>query len=321
VSYKLEKLEDSLKIRLVRVVAEGGMGTVYEGLLEGPEGFEKRVCVKTIKEKFARSVPFLKRFVLEAKLVADLVHQNIIQIYKLGRSGSDTYILMEYVHGVTLQKFMKTHAEMSLPIPAELAAFICSRICRGLEYAHGRKSPDGKPLGIVHRDISPKNVMLSAEGEVKLTDFGVAKAALLKEREGEVLVGKLTYMSPEQAQGMPTDHRSDIFSVGVILYEMLSLRKLFDPRNETSVIVREICEKEIPDLSRLNPEIPLALAAVVRRSLERDPWKRFPDAGEMGYDLEYLMYKKGFGPTILSLETYLRQLFPDLYAEPQGEKP
>ena len=166
------------------------MGSVFEAILSGAEGFEKQITIKTIRERFTGDEDFVDMFIGEAKLVADLVHQNIVQIYKLGRIKNTFYIAMEYVHGVNLQEFMLRHLELGQRVPIDLGAFIVSRICRGLEYAHSKRDRNGNPLGVVHRDISPKNLMITAEGEVKITDFGIAKARkLMKDQEGTVLMG------------------------------------------------------------------------------------------------------------------------------------
>ena len=214
---------DTLQFRLGRKIADGGMGSVYEATIFGSEGFEKTVALKTIREKFTGDRDFVELFIGEAKLVANLVHQNIVQIYKLGKWDKAFYIAMEYVNGVNLQQFMNRHIELGIKVPVELGVFILSRICRGLEYAHSKKDAFGNSLGVVHRDVSPKNLIISAEGEVKITDFGIAKARnLMKDQEGQVLMGKAQYMSPEQAQYLPTDRRSDIFSLGLVSYELLT---------------------------------------------------------------------------------------------------
>jgi serine/threonine-protein kinase len=253
-------------------------------------------------------------FIGEAKLVANLVHQNIVQIYKLGKIGNTFYIAMEYVLGINLQEFMNRHIELGLKVPIDLAAFILSRVCRGLEYAHSKRDKAGQPLGVVHRDISPKNLMISAEGEVKITDFGIAKAQrVMKDQEGQVLMGKAQYMSPEQAQYMQTDRRSDVFSLGVVAVELLTGESIFGTTEETTTILQNVVQKEIPRPRDLNPEVPEALEKIILKSLERSLAKRYQDAGKMGYDLEYFMYHKGYGPTIVTLEKYMRQLFPHLY--------
>jgi serine/threonine protein kinase len=311
------EFKDTYQFRFTRKIAEGGMGAIYEALLYGSEGFEKTVTIKTIREKFTGDRDFVEMFIGEAKLVADLVHQNIVQIYKLGKIGSTYYIAMEYVNGINLQEFMNRHAELGQKMPVELCAFIISRVCRGLEYAHSKRDKHGAPLSVVHRDISPKNLMISAEGEVKITDFGIAKARnLMKDQEGQVLMGKAQYMSPEQAQYMPTDARSDVFSLGVVMYELLTGEQIFGANEDTTQILENVVVKDIRRPREVNPEIPEALEKIMLKALERPLSKRYQDAGKMGYDIEYFMYHKGYGPTIVTLEKYMRQLFPHLYKAP-----
>jgi serine/threonine-protein kinase len=315
------EFKDTYQFRFTRKIADGGMGSIYEAVLSGSEGFEKTVTIKTIREKFTGDADFVDMFIGEAKLVADLVHQNIVQIYKLGRIQNTYYIAMEYVHGINLQQFMNRHLEQSLRVPTELGAFIISRVCRGLEYAHSKRDKQGQPLGVVHRDISPKNLMISAEGEVKITDFGIAKARnLMKDQEGQVLMGKAQYMSPEQAAYLPTDRRSDIFSLGVVMYEMLTGEPAFGAHDDTTVILENVQKKEIRPPREINPDIPEALEKILMKSLERTISRRYQDAGQMGHDIEYFMYHKGYGPTIVTLEKYMRQHFPQLYLAPMEQK-
>ncbi len=308
---------DTYQFRLVRKIADGGMGSIYEAVLSGSEGFEKTVTVKTIRQKFTGDRDFVDMFIGEAKLVADLVHQNIVQIYKLGKVNNTYYIAMEYVHGINLQQFMNRHQELGIKLPMELGAFIISRVCRGLEYAHSKRDKFGQPLGVVHRDISPKNLMISAEGEVKITDFGIAKARnLMKDQEGQVLMGKAQYMSPEQAAYLPTDRRSDIFSLGVVMFELLTGLSIFGTNEETTVILENVQRKPIPRPRSVNTDIPEPLEKIMLKALERDLARRYQDAGHMGHDIEYFMYHKGYGPTIVTVEKYLRQHFPHLYLAP-----
>lgn len=299
---------EELRIKLTRLIGEGGMASVYECLIYGPEDFEKIACIKLIKEAYCNDFDFVKRFVTEAKLVADLVHQNIVQVYKLGKAGSQYYILMEYVQGVDLSTFLQRHRALNKRVPVDIAAFIVSRVCRGLEYAHSKKDKEGNPLQVVHRDISPKNLMISREGEIRITDFGVAQIA---NEEDQYLVGKVAYMSPEQLKRRKVDSRSDLFSLGVVLYEILTMQKLFNKNTEE--IIESIIREDIPDPSSINFNIPQALDRIVMKALEKDPAKRYQTAGEMGYDLEYFIYHKGYGPTIQTMATYLNQFFPSLY--------
>ncbi len=312
---------DTYQYRLVRKIADGGMGSIYEAIIGGSEGFEKICTIKTIREKYSGDRDFADLFIGEAKLVADLVHQNIVQIYKLGKMGNAYYIAMEYVNGINLQELMNRHIELGVRCPIDLGAFIISRVCRGLEYAHSKRDKQGHPLGVVHRDISPKNLMISSEGEVKITDFGIAKARnLMKDQEGDVLMGKAQYMSPEQAQYMPTDRRSDIFSLGLVMYELLTGQPVFSNVDDTTVILENVATQQIPRPRKFNTDIPEALEQIMMKSLERDLTQRYQDAGKMGYDLEYFMYHKGYGPTIVTLEKYMRQHFPHIYLTPMEKK-
>jgi serine/threonine-protein kinase len=314
-----EFIEEQGRYRLVHKIAEGGMGAVYEAIQYGVEGFDKRVAIKTILESFTNNFEFVRMFIGEAKLVADLVHENIVQVYQLGRSKKSYYIAMEYVDGVNLEKYLDHHFDVKKELPTELGAFVVSRICRGLEHAHNKLGRDGEPLNIVHRDISPKNVMMNFEGVVKLTDFGIAKARqLMQQKEGEVLMGKVEYMSPEQARFGETDRRSDLFSLGIVLYEILTGHHIFAVEDIYETL-ENVKHKEIPDPRGFRPEIPEDLTKIVMKALERDVFKRYQTAGEMGYDLEYYMYHDRFGPTNVSLSLYLRDLFGvDASGKPRG---
>ena len=313
---------DAYHFRLVRKIADGGMGSVHEAVLDGTDGFKKTVVIKTVLESLTRNDEFVEMFIGEAKLVADLVHQNICQVYQLGKFENRYYIAMEYVAGVNLKEFLDRHLLDGLLIPPELGTFIVSRVCRGLEYAHRKRDARGHLLGVVHRDVSPKNIMIAADGEVKLTDFGIAKARhYMKDQEGEVLMGKVQYMSPEQAQYLPTDARSDLFSLGVVMFELLTGQILFGS-DSTATAMQNVVYKPIPAPRKLNPSIPEEVERIILKATQRDPGKRYATAGEMGYDLEYAIYSRGYGPTIVTLEKYMRKLFPRLYpaAEREEEK-
>lgn len=316
----LEELVDTTRFKLVKKLAEGGMGAVYEAKQLGAEGFEKTMAVKTILEDYSANPDFVEMFIGEAKLVADLVHQNIVQIYQLGRINNIYYIAMEYINGIDLGTFMDRHSELGVELPVDMATFLISRVCRGLEYAHAKTGRDGNALGVVHRDISPGNIMMTWEGVVKITDFGIAKAKkLMKDREGEVLLGKIQYMSPEQAEFKQTDARSDIFSLGVVMYELLSGQQLFAEEN-TVVALRNISVKKIPSIRTHNPRVPEDVERILNKALERDRSKRYQKAGEFGYDLEYYMYNNRFGPTNVTLEKYLAKLFPDRRGKRDGDE-
>src|SRR3954467_2032643 len=221
-------IDSDLRYHIVRKIFEGGMGIVYEAEQHGTRGFVKRVAIKVIRQNYANQKQFIDNFIGEAKLVADLIHTNIVQTYHLGETRGIFFIAMELIRGVNLEQFAQQLADKRRVLPRELAVFIVSRIARGLAYAHAKTDKNGKPLGIVHRDVSFKNIMIAFEGDVKLTDFGIAKArGFLVDNEGEVVAGKADYMSPEQANFQITDKRSDIFSAAVVLGHLLLGRNVF----------------------------------------------------------------------------------------------
>jgi serine/threonine-protein kinase len=304
---ELKSICESKTYLMVRRLAEGGMGAVYEATQFGAEGFQKTVAVKTILESYTTNPEFVRLFIGEAKLVADLVHENIVQVYHLGKIDNTYYIALEFVEGINLEQFIQDHKARKLALPIELGAFIISRVCRGLEYAHNKRGRDGQNLGIVHRDVSPKNIMINYEGVVKLTDFGIAKArVVMEQQEGEVLMGKVEYMSPEQARYEPTDRRSDLFSLGIVMYELLTGYHIFELEDIYQTL-ENVKLKRVPHPREFRPELPDMLCEILMRSLERDLSRRYQTAGEMGVALEYYMYHKGYGPTIVTLGNYLKK--------------
>ncbi len=302
-------------IQLVRKIASGGMGTVYEGRQIGFGGFQKKMAIKTINEDVAADKSFVEMFIGEAKLVADLIHENIAQVYQLGKVGNTFYIAMEYIDGIHLQEFNDRHARQKQKIPIELCCFIISRVCRALHYAHTKRDQKGELLCVVHRDVSPKNIMLSFDGIVKLTDFGVAKTRnLLFNSEGEILYGNAPYMSPEQAGFAKTDGRSDIFSLGICFYEILAGNLLFG--NDTTSKTRfRIIREEVPPIRHFRPDIPEKVEQILYKALEKNRNRRYQIAQRMGFDLEHFLYDKGYGPTNTTLQDYLLELYSDKRAK------
>jgi eukaryotic-like serine/threonine-protein kinase len=301
-------IRGDLRYEVVRKIYEGGMGIVYEAEQLGARDFVKRVAIKVIRESFASQSQFIENFIGEAKLVADLIHTNIVQTYQLGEAGGMYYIAMELIRGLNLEQFTQRLAQKTQVLPLELAVFIASRVCRGLAYAHSKTDKTGKPLGIVHRDVSFKNIMIAYEGDVKLTDFGIAKArGYLVDNEGEVVAGKADFMSPEQADFKITDRRSDLFSVGVVLAHLLLGRNIF--KDVTSEGSRErILTLPIPDFRKLDPRIDERLNQILHRGLARDLARRYPSADEMLYELEHYIYHSGYGPTNETLGKFIREL-------------
>src|SRR5689334_1808129 len=285
------------------------MGVVYEAEQRGTRDFVKRVAIKVVRPNYASQKTFIENFIGEAKLVADLIHTNIVQTYHLGEANGIYFISMELIRGVNLEQFAQQLADKTRTLPRELAVFITSRVARGLAYAHAKTDKDGKPLGIVHRDVSFKNIMIAFEGDVKLTDFGVAKArGFLTDQEGEVIAGKADYMSPEQADFQITDKRSDLFSVGVVLAHLLLGRNLFKGESAEESRSR-ILNQPIPDFRALDPRIDEKLNDILHHCLARDLDRRYATADQLMYDLEYYIYHEGYGPTNETLGKFIRELF------------
>jgi serine/threonine-protein kinase len=302
-------IEGDFYYEIVRKISEGGMGIVYEAEQRGARNFVKRVAIKVIRQHYANQKLFIENFIGEAKLVADLIHTNIVQTYHLGDAHGVCFISMELIRGVNLEQFAHQLAARKRVLPVELAVFITSRVARGLAYAHAKMDKDGRPLGIVHRDVSFKNIMIAFEGDVKLTDFGIAKArGFLQDQEGEVVAGKADYMSPEQANFQITDKRSDLFSTGVVLAHLLLGRNVFKGANAEESRQRVI-NMPIPDFRTLDTRIDERLNQILHRALAHALHNRYPNADELLYDLEYYIYHSGYGPTNETLGRFVRELF------------
>ncbi len=309
-------IHSDFQYEITRKLSEGGMGMVYEAEQRGARGFSKRVAIKVVRQNFANQPMFIENFIGEAKLVSDLIHTNIVQTYHLGEARGIYFIAMELIRGVNLEQFTQQLTDKQRQLPAELAVFITSRIARGLAYAHAKTDKDGKALGIVHRDVSFKNIMIAFEGDVKLTDFGIAKAkGFLVDNEGEVVAGKADYMSPEQADFQITDKRSDIFSAGVVLAHLLLGLNIF--KGSTTEVSRDrILRMSVPDFRTIDKRVDDRLNQILHRALARKVEERYPTADELLYDLEHYIYHKGYGPTNETLGRFIRELFGQI--QPTG---
>jgi class 3 adenylate cyclase/tetratricopeptide (TPR) repeat protein/tRNA A-37 threonylcarbamoyl transferase component Bud32 len=297
---------------LLERIALGGMAEVYLARSFGVEGFEKRLVIKRILPGLAKSRRFIEMFVLEAKISALLSHPNVVQVFDLGRVQDDHYIAMEHIHGRDLTRTVRKLRSQGERLPLPLAVHAAASIAHGLDYAHSRVGPDGQALGIVHRDVSPHNCMVSFEGVVKLLDFGIARLAGEVEPEsgGRPGGGKFAYMSPEQAKGEPVDHRSDIFSCGIVLYELLVNHRLFqDPDPE--VKLRKVREAIVPDPRKEVPEIPVRLWEILQKALARDREDRYPTAGMMEEDLRAFLFEHGLRGDDGVMGAFLRSLFAE----------
>jgi len=306
--------------RLLERVAAGGMAEVFRAKRSGVEGFEKVVAVKRILPHLSDNKEFVEMFIDEAKMVAGLSHPNIVQIFDLGRIEKTYFIAMEYVHGRDLRTILKRSKEKGLRIPLDLSVLVISKVCSALEYAHRKKDEGGQPLKIVHRDISPQNILISFEGEVKLTDFGIAKAtSKATDTDRGALRGKLLYMSPEQASGQALDKRSDVFSLGVVFYEVITDAKPFLGTSEKGILemVRQ-CRVEPP--RSLNPRVGEKLERVMMKALEKDPEARYQDASEMYRDLERVLHERQ-PPASTELARFMEVLFEESEVETVSDTP
>ncbi|MBU8896905.1 protein kinase [Corallococcus sp. M34] len=291
-----------------RKLAEGGMAEIYLCTARGPEGFEKEVVIKRVRAFLASDSEFVQMFIAEARLASRLNHANVVQIFDFDKHEDTYYLAMEYVRGCSLWELRKRCKEHLTPIPPTLVAYMGAEIARALHAAH-RLKINGEHLHLVHRDVTPHNVLLSFDGAVKLTDFGIAKAGNRLSQPG-VLKGKFAYMSPEQARGEAVDARTDIFALGVVLWEMLTGGRLFDGDSEVAVL-RAVQHSLIPPPARLNPDVPADLDAAVMRALQRDPNARFQTASELERALAQSALQHARSVDDTNVGMFLRRLFPE----------
>ncbi|MCC6749010.1 MAG: protein kinase [Deltaproteobacteria bacterium] len=314
------------KYYLSERIAVGGMAEIFKAKLYGVSGFEKPMVVKQILPQYSRNTEFIKMFIDEAKIAVSLTHGNIVPVYELGRIDGIYFIAMEYVHGKNLAEILETARSRGLPVSVEHAVYIAIEVCKGLDYAHRRTDAQGQPMGVVHRDIAPPNVIVSTEGEVKLADFGIAKAAhKLGNTEAGVVKGTYGYMSPEQVAGSPVDPRTDIFSVGILLHELLTGRRLFSASTELEAI-DQVREARVPAPSSVNPKVPAAVDPIVFKALAKEAKNRYQEANELQLALSRFLFTAGGGATASTLSRYMRQLFPEtpepiLEEETRAERP
>ncbi len=290
-------------------IASGGMAELYKARRSGVEGFQKIVAIKKILPHLADNEGFIAMFADEAKLAAQLNHPNIVHIYDLGKiEGGGYFIAMEHVEGRDLRAILESARELGMTLPVPLAIYVASKVASALDYAHRRRDGDGQDLHIVHRDVSPQNILISYEGDIKLCDFGIAKAASkVSQTESGALKGKIQYMSPEQAWGKPIDRRSDLFSLGVVLYELLTEQKLF--RGDSDLTVLEMVRAAAASApSTANPDVPKPLDAIVLKALAREPDERYANASDMLRDLEQVLYSYSPAPGSADLAIFLHRL-------------
>jgi serine/threonine protein kinase len=306
------------KYILLRKIAMGGMAEIFRAKTMGAEGFEKQIVIKRILPHFTDDEAFVKMFIDEASIASKLQHSNIVQIYDFDSQDDRYYIAMEYVEGADLKAIVERGLKSGKPLGPAQCVWIMMELSKGLHYAH-TKEYNGQPLNIVHRDISPHNVIMSHSGEVKLMDFGIAKAA---QRSTKTLAGtvkgKCAYMSPEQARGKPLDGRSDLFALGIMLWEMLTHKRLFlgDSDFET---LSNVLKADVPPPSSVNPEVPKELDAIVLKALAKDRDHRHASVEDFGRELTRWFYSNVHDLESVSLKPYLHEIFREDIERLRGE--
>ncbi|HEX5061367.1 MAG TPA: protein kinase [Kofleriaceae bacterium] len=270
------------RYELLARLATGGMGEIFLARLSGAEGFQKLYVVKRILAHLADDARFRQMLVAEAQIAAKMSHPNICQVFELGETDGQLYIVMEYLEGVSLLPLLRRFSKENTALDLGFVAGVLQQVTDAMNYAHDLKERDGDFLGIIHRDVTPSNIFLTETGVAKVLDFGIAKArgASTQTQEGTVK-GKYAYMAPEQLKGNSIDRRVDIFALGVVLYEMLALRRLFQ-RKTDYLTFRAVMEQPIPDIRRYRPDLPDAVADALTRALERDPNNRYETARQLG---------------------------------------
>lgn len=294
------------RYRVLERLASGGMAEVFIAESAGIEGFKKQVAIKRVLPHLSEKKRFIAMFLDEARLSAYLSHSKIAQVFDIGVGDNAYFIVMEYVDGADLKGVIEYLKKNGRGFPTEAAVYIASEICEGLAYAHDLVGPTGQPLKIVHRDMSPPNVLITKYGEVKIVDFGLAKAtSQLEKSEAGIIKGKFSYLAPEAALGQEVDHRADIFAVGIILWEMLAGRRLFLGESDYQT-VKLVQQAQIPALSAINRDVPPELDTILARALAREPARRYGSARELGRDLVSFLYRFGRPVTAYDVSELVR---------------
>lgn len=298
------------KYFLTEKIAVGGMAEIYKAKTFGVDGFEKQLAIKKILSHYSSDEEFVSMLTDEAKLVVSLSHTNIVQIYDLGTVGDVYYISMEYINGVNLREVLNKVIEKKGQIPLPLCLYIISEVCKGLDYAHSRRDDQGNHLEIVHRDISPQNILISYEGETKIVDFGIAKAAMnVSHTTAGVLKGKITYMSPEQSEGRPIDNRTDIFSTGLLLYELITGERFFTGESQFEIL-QKIRTTHIGERD-LKGKVPDEIIPTLLKALAYHAEDRFETAGDFQISLTKLLYSKYLDFSPKQIATFMSDLFEE----------
>jgi eukaryotic-like serine/threonine-protein kinase len=299
------------RYKLLALLATGGMAEIYVARQVGIHGFERLVVVKKILPNLARDKRFLDMFFDEARIAAQLNHPNIVQIYDLGQEGDSYFIAMEYLEGESLGYLVTQSRKTGIHLPADLAAGIIVQVCDGLDYAHKLCDDTGKPLHIVHRDVSPQNIIVLFSGGVKIVDFGIAKAtSQMHLTQVGTLKGKVSYMSPEQCMGQPVNAASDVFSLGIVFWEILARRRLFKQENEVTTL-QSIVYDEVPAVSSIRPEVPKGLSDIIDCALQKNPANRYKNASEMATAIRGYLRQTGAAAGVQEIASFVDRVFAD----------
>src|SRR5215470_7898583 len=297
------------KYDLLERINVGGMAEVFRAKAYGVEGFERLVAVKRILPNIAEDKDFITMFVDEAKIAVQLNHANVAQIFDLGVVDGSYFIALEHVHGRDLRAIFERCRHQGEPMPVAQACFVIMKLCEGLDYAHNKRDSMGRDMNLVHRDVSPQNILVSFDGEIKIIDFGIAKAAgkAGKTQQG-ILKGKFGYMSPEQVRGLPIDRRSDIFSTGIVLYELLTNERLFVGESDFSTL-EKVRNVEILPPSTYNRKIPDELERIVLKALSKDADDRYQNAIDLHDELQAFVYTAGEFYSRKDLAAWMKKTF------------
>ncbi len=284
------------------------MAEVFRGEALSVQGFKKQVAIKRVLPHLAQNKSFISMFLDEARLGARLNHANIVTVFDIGAADNTFFIVMEYVDGCNLKAIIEHFRQLGRRIPVKESVYICMETCRGLSYAHEIVDDDGQDLHIVHRDISPPNILLSKRGEIKVTDFGLAKATTqLEKTDPGVVKGKFSYLAPEAAMGEGVDARADIFALGIVLWEMIAGRRLFLGETDYQT-VKLVQQANVPSLTRLNPDVDADLDAVIMKALTRDPRDRYQSAREFGDALAGYLFGKQLKVTSYDIANVVKEV-------------
>jgi serine/threonine protein kinase len=294
------------RYRVVEKLESGGMAEVFRAESEGLQGFRKQVAIKRVLPHLSSKKKFISMFLDEARLSAQLSHSNCVQVFDIGVGDNAFFIVMEFVDGANLKAIIEHIKKSGRDFPVEAAVYLSLELCKGLAYAHELTDNNGIPLHIVHRDMSPPNVLITKNGEVKIVDFGLAKAnSQLEKSEPGIIKGKFSYLSPEAAMGQEVDLRTDIFAVGIILWELLSGQRLFLGDTDFQT-VKKVQGAVVPSISQINKKVPQELERIIAKSLARDPAQRYANARALGQELSKFLFKYGVPVSTFDVATLVQ---------------